>query len=80
MTPLLNKLFLAFLLLGIFIQPCLGYTLEEKVQMEADYILSCQYINDGHPAHGAINNIYGNLISTISSSLVLHTSSFLFKT
>jgi hypothetical protein len=30
-----------------------------KIKSEADYILSCQYLNEGHPAHGAINNVYG---------------------
>ncbi len=35
-----------------------GFT--EDIIMEADYILSCQYISDpGNDAYGAINNIYG---------------------
>ena len=33
-------------------------TPEEKIRMEADYILACQYTGPG-PAYGAINNIYG---------------------
>ena len=33
-------------------------TPEEKIRMEADYILACQYTGPG-PAYGAINNVYG---------------------
>ncbi len=32
--------------------------LNEKIKLEADYILSCQYLNPGDPAHGAINDVY----------------------
>jgi hypothetical protein len=31
-----------------------------KIKFEADYILSCQYYNEGNLAHGAINNVYGD--------------------
>jgi parallel beta-helix repeat protein len=34
-------------------------SLKEKIEMEAHYILSCQHMNPQHPAHGAINNVYG---------------------
>lgn len=37
----------------------LGFDVNALVKMEADYILSCQYLDPGHPAHGAINNIFG---------------------
>ncbi len=30
------------------------------IQIEADYILACQFLNNTSPAYGAINNVYGN--------------------
>lgn len=32
---------------------------EEAVRLEADYILSCQYLDENSAAHGAINNVSG---------------------
>lgn len=31
----------------------------ELIKREADYILSCQYLNQPHPAYGALNNVHG---------------------
>ena len=31
-----------------------------RVKMEAEYILACQYLRDGDPASGAINNVHGD--------------------
>ncbi len=36
------------------------FTKEYKIKLEADYITQCQYINPQNPAHGAINNVYGD--------------------
>ncbi|MDD5020008.1 MAG: PEP-CTERM sorting domain-containing protein [Candidatus Omnitrophica bacterium] len=35
-------------------------TTQEATRLEADYILSCQYLQDGSGANGAINNVYGD--------------------
>ncbi|MBM3249147.1 MAG: hypothetical protein FJZ10_07010, partial [Candidatus Omnitrophica bacterium] len=32
--------------------------LNEKIKLEADYLVACQYLNPGHIAHGAINDVY----------------------
>ncbi|MCX7926826.1 MAG: hypothetical protein N2606_01620 [Candidatus Omnitrophica bacterium] len=40
---------------------CLDYQFPELVQIEAEYIISCQYVsNPSSPAYGAINNVQGN--------------------
>ncbi len=66
-------------------------TVEEKIRREADYILTCQYLNPSHPAHGAINNVYGKptwvvprengmaILGLILASEVLHDTSYLAK-
>lgn len=35
-------------------------TTNASVRLEADYILSCQYLESKSPAYGAINNVFGN--------------------
>ena len=35
-------------------------TRDEKIKLEAEYILQCQYLNPSSAAHGAINNVYGS--------------------
>ena len=36
------------------------YTFRELAETEANYILECQFQDETSPAHGAINNIYGD--------------------
>ncbi len=39
--------------------PCAqALTLQEKVKLEADYLVACQYFHPGDPTHGAINNVF----------------------
>jgi hypothetical protein len=47
---------LAFVFLLCFIR---AYADNQLVQMEADYILQCQFIDESNPAHGCINDIFG---------------------
>ncbi len=60
----LAKNILIIFLLVIFATPVYAETtndfLNDLVRLEADYILSCQYLNSSDPANGAINNVYGN--------------------
>lgn len=32
----------------------------DLIEIESNYILSAQFLEPGHPAHGAINNVYGD--------------------
>ncbi|RZB32935.1 MAG: hypothetical protein AEth_00281 [Candidatus Argoarchaeum ethanivorans] len=60
----MNKKIIAVILivvLALSVGTASAWTKEEKMKIEADYILSCQYIKDPqHPAYGAINNVYGD--------------------
>lgn len=62
---------------------------EEKIKIEADYILSCQIEDPQHPAYGVINNVYGKptwivprenamaILGLIVASEVLDSESYL---
>ncbi len=57
----MNKKLLTLTLIYLLIIPSLAQaslSLEEKIALEADYILACQFISAGHPANGAINDVY----------------------
>ena len=63
--------------------------IEELTQLEADYILQCQYLNPWHPAHGAINNVFGDpsfvvprenglaILALIESARILNDNSYI---
>jgi hypothetical protein len=48
-----------FPLFFCFAETVKALSIEEKIRLEADYILACQYIDPVNPAHGAINDITG---------------------
>jgi hypothetical protein len=71
MKHAIPALFILCLLAGVLVSPAPAMesgkaspplptlsTPEDKIRMEADYILACQYTGPG-PAYGAINNVYG---------------------
>jgi hypothetical protein len=90
---LINATFFVFLVAIHFffialVNSTLIFASEEDIEMEANYILSCQYINLGNPGHGAINNISGDptwvvprenamaILGLITASEVLNNSLF----
>lgn len=48
-----------FLLQTLVVDCSADLSLAEKIRLEADYLVACQYFNPGDAAHGAINDIYG---------------------
>lgn len=87
-----------FFVLALYIFALTGYGFEndilsrnEKIKIEADYILQCQYLNPGHAAHGAINTIYGKptwivpeqnalaILGLIAAAETLHDSNYLHQ-
>jgi len=43
----------------------------DKIRIEADYIVACQYVSPGDPAHGAINDVYGKPTWVVPSEVAL---------
>jgi hypothetical protein len=56
------KLLFLILLVSIISSQRAAFALskEEAVKLEADHILSCQYMDNTNPAYGAINNVQGD--------------------